>query len=449
MAVPDFGLTLGQREESFDDFTLRLSLTSTGKTALEWLKPDGKLQKSVPAFVKQSKKHSDHLKKIRDLAKQVQKYSTAQRDRIDRSYLEERSWSYEEFLKLYHQHGLVSFLARRLIWIFEIDGVQSSAMWRDDRWLDQGGEEVRKVDQANRVLLWHPLLAEQEQVLDWRERLQEWEVQQPMKQAYREVYLLTDAEVTTGTYSNRMAAHILKQHQFNALAGIRGWKYTLMGAFDGDGDQFASKPLPTHDLVVQYWINSIHSDNEWTDAGIYHYIATDQVRFTRLGEPVNLVDIPKMVLSEVLRDVDLFVGVCSVGNDPEWRDGGVRGYADYWSSYSFGDLSEVAKTRSTVLEDLLPRLKIRNVARIDGKFLRVKGTLREYKIHIGSTNILMEPNDQYLCIVPARSSDRAADKLFLPFEGDRGLSLIISKATLLAADHKITDETILSQINGK
>ncbi|EDY83091.1 hypothetical protein VDG1235_2715 [Verrucomicrobiia bacterium DG1235] len=58
----------------------------------------------------------------------------------------------------------------------------------------------------------------------------------------------------------------------------------------------------------------------------------------------------------------------------------------------------------------------------------------------------MEPNDQYLCIVPARNVDKSTDKLYLPFEGDRGLSMIISKAVLLAEDNKITDKTILSQI---
>jgi hypothetical protein len=155
-----------------------------------------------------------------------------------------------------------------------------------------------------------------------------------------------------------------------------------------------------------------------------------------------------LILSEILRDVDLFVGVCSVGNDPEWRDnGGLPQYRDYWTSYSFGDLTAVAKTRKQILEKLLPRLKINKVSSIDGKFLRVKGTKRTYKIHIGSTNILMEPNDQYLCIVPARGKDKNTDSLFLPFEGDRGLSLVLSKAFLLAADDKITDTTILSQIN--
>ena len=173
------------------------------------------------------------------------------------------------------------------------------------------------------------------------------------------------------------------------------------------------------------------------------------MRFVDENEEVkDLIEIPKIVLSEIMRDVDLFVGVASVGNDPEWRDnGGLPQYRDYWTSYSFGDLNEVAKTRKGILEKLVPRLKINKVANIDGKFLKIKGTKRVYKIHIGSTNILMEPNDQYLCIVPARGKDKNTEDVFLPFEGDRGLSLILSKAFLLAADDKIDDQTILSQIN--
>ena len=79
----------------------------------------------------------------------------------------------------------------------------------------------------------------------------------------------------------------------------------------------------------------------------------------------------------------------------------------------------------------------------------VKGKLRTYKIHIGSTNILMEPNDQYLCSVPDRSQKNHTENLFLPFEGDNGLSIILSKAFLLADDERITDSTITSQIKRK
>ena len=191
-------------------------------------------------------------------------------------------------------------------------------------------------------------------------------------------------------------------------------------------------------------------EQSYTDAGIYFYVSTDQVRFHHLEEsnnPIELINIPPRVFSEVLRDVDLFVGVASVGNDPTWQDnGGLPRYYQYWQSYSFGDLSEVAKTRKAVLETLLPRLKIGKVAHIDGNFLVVQGKLRTYKIHIGSTNILMLPDDQYLCIVPDRSKKDVTDKLFIPFEGDNALSVVLSKAMLLADDDKITDSTITSQI---
>jgi hypothetical protein len=77
-----------------------------------------------------------------------------------------------------------------------------------------------------------------------------------------------------------------------------------------------------------------------------------------------------------------------------------------------------------------------------------RGDVRTYKIHLGSGNILMEPNDQYLCIVPARGigSGGPASKVFLPFEGDGTLAIILSKAFLLAEDSKIRDPTILQQI---
>jgi hypothetical protein len=56
----------------------------------------------------------------------------------------------------------------------------------------------------------------------------------------------------------------------------------------------------------------------------------------------------------------------------------------------------------------------------------------------------MDPGDVYLCIVTARKRDA---RLFLPFEEDGRLALILGKALLLAHDNKITDESILQQIN--
>jgi hypothetical protein len=83
------------------------------------------------------------------------------------------------------------------------------------------------------------------------------------------------------------------------------------------------------------------------------------------------------------------------------------------------------------------------------KFLRVAGHTRAYRIHLGSGNILMEPNDQYLCIVPDRRTDDRGNQIFLPFDGDRTLSPILGKALILAYDTKITDPTIVSQIRSR
>jgi hypothetical protein len=79
----------------------------------------------------------------------------------------------------------------------------------------------------------------------------------------------------------------------------------------------------------------------------------------------------------------------------------------------------------------------------------VKGDIREYKIHLGSGNIQMEPNNQYLCIVAKQSASKAGDKIMLPFEGDGTMSIILSKAFMLAEDKKITDPSIISQITLK
>jgi len=146
-----------------------------------------------------------------------------------------------------------------------------------------------------------------------------------------------------------------------------------------------------------------------------------------------------------MRDVDLYVGVTSIGNDPNWQDGGDEGMDDYWRNYSFAELSESSKIRKEVLQNLVPRLKIASRCSFSGRYLVVKGDLRIYKIHIGSGNILMEPNDQYLCIVPNRKEEKG-QKIFLPFEGDQMLSIIISKAMMLAEDRKIKDASILSQL---
>ncbi|MFF7261267.1 hypothetical protein ACFZCL_13405 [Streptomyces sp. NPDC008159] len=66
-------------------------------------------------------------------------------------------------------------------------------------------------------------------------------------------------------------------------------------------------------------------------------------------------------------------------------------------------------------------------------------------------SVLGSPQERFLCGVPksalvAADGNRTAQTGCLPYEGDRMLAVILSKAMLLAKDTEITDPTILSQL---
>lgn len=434
--VPHFDFNSHRAKEfTYGNITAKISITTYNTVSLEW-SVDQKSQKSVPAQMKTA--HATELKALQKQVKEIKETLSAQIKRVETFYLAERTWNFKDWNPVFHEHGLMLAISRPLIWEFILDDKKIPLMFIDDVWKDENDQIVDFSGQNPCLSLWHPINASADSVMKWRQILQKYKIAQPIKQAYREVYILTEAEANTRTYSNRFAAHILKNYQFGALCKLRNWKG--FNQFHGGGTPELT--IKNHKIKVQYYVDFAHYDNSG------QYLTTDQVRFYKNNEQMDLVDVPKILFSEALRDVDMFVGVSSIGNDAAWRDGGHQFGQDYWQSYSFGDLSEVAKTRKEILTGILPKLKISKVSHIDGNFLVVKGKIRTYKIHLGSTNILMEPNNQYLCIVQDRSSSAGA-KLFIPFEGDEGLSIIISKALLLAEDDKISDSSIVSQIKMK
>jgi hypothetical protein len=468
LSVPTYGLTeVGFRRESFGGYTGEIAIQG-GELQVLWFQADGRPQASIPKTVKQDR--SEALKEFLQAGKDIRRMLPAQGARLDNAYLEAKRWKYPVWRERYLDHPLVGTLARRLIWKFSRGDRAASGIWWSGGIAGSDGRPLDWLDGETQVELWHPIFVNPEQVLSWRTWLEQNQVRQPFKQAHREIYLLTDAERETGVYSNRFAAHVIKQHQFHALCGQRGWANRLRLMVD-DLCPPATRPLPAWNLRAEFWVESIGDQFavDTTPNGAFLYLSTDQVRFYRTGasqntvhamgggysaahrtgisEPLPLEEIPPLVLSEILRDVDLFVGVASVGNDPNWIDGGREPrYHDYWNHFSFGELSETAKTRSEILRQLVPRLKIGPRCTLSDRFLIVKGDLRTYKIHLGSGNILMEPNDQYLCIVPRSVGNSGRERIFLPFEGDQMLSVILSKAFLLAEDKQITDATIRRQI---
>ena len=93
----------------------------------------------------------------------------------------------------------------------------------------------------------------------------------------------------------------------------------------------------------------------------------------------------------------------------------------------------------------MPKLKIADRCRIDGRHVVVDGRLHSYRIHLGSAAVQREADSQHVCILPKVGGSRAYQR-FLPFDDDPILAEILSKTFLLAEDDQIKDQVIWQQI---
>ncbi|NIK60113.1 DUF4132 domain-containing protein [Kribbella shirazensis] len=404
-------------------------------------------RKSVPPDVKQA--DAEGLAAIRDELKAIRKTIAGERVRLDGLMATDRRWPLDDWRTWYLDHPITGRMTRTLVWVFSTpEGPDVVGIPLDARTaVTSSGEQVELPPDAD-VRLWHPIHATADDVRAWRRYLLEHQLVQPFKQAFRELYVLTPAEEQTRVYSNRFAGHVFGQVQARALMKGRGWSPVAVAWWDDGVDNgVARRTFDWAGIRAEFYFDPIH-DQEPTTTDLYPYCTSDQVRFVdvRTDDTLELTAVPPLVLTEALRDVDLFVGVTSIGADPEWLDRGTeRRFEAYWHTFGFGELSAAGEIRREVLQQLVPRLAIADRCEFEDRYLTVRGDLRTYRIHLGSGNILMSPNDQYLCIVAAR--DGQAQKLFLPFDDDPVLSLVLSKAFLLANDTAIEDPTITAQIN--
>ncbi|GAA2190510.1 DUF4132 domain-containing protein [Micromonospora lupini] len=405
---------------------------------------DGVPLNGVPAQVKQA--HGDELVWLRDAVKRVGATLVSERQRVEGLLSEERTWSYPDWSSRFLDHPVTATFGRRLLWETGGDGQRWTAglpRCEPDGWtlVDRAGQTLP----PGRIRLWHPARADTADVLAWREHLLAAGLTQPFKQVFREVYLRTPAEEKTHTYSNRFAAHILRYRQANALLRARGWQAGYLGTWDGGYESEATKVFGGGAWRASF--DHALVDNPDPDRYDVEYCSTDQVRFAcRDGsawQPAPIVDVPPMVFTEAMRDVDLFVGVTSIATDPQWADRGEDRFSAYWRRAVVAELTPSAQVRRDALARLLPRMAIADRVELSDRHLRVRGNLRAYRIHLGSGNVMVEPDDSYLCIVAARER---TGRLHLPFDDDPMLSTILSKAIMLAADDKITDTTVLAQL---
>jgi hypothetical protein len=440
LAVPTFGLDAdGRRDEPLGDggWTAIVALERSGVT-VTFSHPSKRAPKSVPAEVKSLAEWRALKKTIGEIEQRV----GLERTRLERYYLARRELSLGDLRARALTHPVVGHVARRLLWSVAEPGRPTRVgLWRKGRLADLANEAF--ADDDARVSLWHPLGAAADDLAVWQDLLEEEAIVQPWKQVHREVYALTADEEQTRVYSNRFAGHIVRQHQFAALANARGWTFRLMGAFDSHNTPTLALPMwgLEVDLHVDY---PEDADAATSGAGIYLHISTDRVVFRRAGEadPLPLDEVPPLVFSEVMRDVDLLVGVSTIGADPKWADDRDSPLFAYWRDAALGALGPSAASRRAVVARLLRRLPNADRFSVDDRFLRVRGALRSYRVHLGSGMVLLDPTDRPLT-VEARPSG-----LTLPFEGDARLEAILDTALTLVADDRIRDAVFREAIGG-
>ena len=140
---------------------------------------------------------------------------------------------------------------------------------------------------------------------------------------------------------------------------------------------------------------------------------------------MKIAEVPDIIFSEVMRDVDLAVSVAHVGGvDPEMSHSTVE-------------------MRRAIAEFSCKLFKLDNVSFTDSHAL-IKGTRAEYSVHLGS-GVIHQRGGVMLNVLPVHSQKRG--RIFLPFvDDDPKTAEVITKIVMFAEDKKIKDPYILEQL---
>ena len=458
LAAPSYSLDAeGKREVAVGETRSTLSLSPDGQVGVAWCNAEGEALKSLPSRIK--KEFPKEAKSVSALSKELEQAYGAQRYRLESAFVQPRVLTLGHWRRYFVDHPLLGFLGRRLIWIFSDDlGWEHAGLCfrgPDGQVRDARGEPL-DISRATKVRLWHPLASEASEVRQWRQRVFELGMRQPFRQAYREIYEVTDDERQTSVYSNRFAGILMRQHQFSGLCRAKGWSYRLMGA-GFDGFNVPTKLLPAWNMQAEFYVD-LPSDrkpelaqsalSETSTAGINLFLSSDQVRFYRDQREIAIVDVPAIVYSEVMRDVDLFTIVSAVGEDEQWSDQGDRGTGLRGTHMDREELSALMALRIEMIARVLPLTPIAAQCKIEKGWLEVRGQLGTYRIQITWGEILRVTDSGYRRIViPQKLLDKVPlDFGAFPLELDHRAEKVLREAYLLANDWHIDLPDLIRQL---
>ncbi len=387
--------------------TVSLDIDSMGKTSLKTIKA-GKPLADVPAALKKDplilalRAVKDALNEQQGRIRKGLEDAMPRGDAFEVRELEELS-----------RHPVIRPLLANLVFIFDQKGGTTLGFYQKQQLADTQGKTTPLKD-TDRLRLAHCTdLHTSQQWSAWQKYLFEHRLAQPFKQVFRELYLPTDEE-RTALDTQRWAGHKVQKSQAAALLKTRGW---TVDRYEG-----MQKVFHAHDLIAR-----LHAVADWFNAGYAETPVLGGLQFVRrrTGEAVALGQVPLLLFSETLRDIDLIVSVANVGG------------VDIEASLSTIEL------RRVLVEETARLFGLQNV-RLERNHALIKGRLGEYVLHLGSGGVSQMPGGA-LSVQVSMAQERG--RLFLPFvDEDPRTVEILSKLLLFANDQDIKDPGILAQM---
>ncbi|REE91300.1 uncharacterized protein DUF4132 [Paenibacillus taihuensis] len=390
-----------------EDWQLQLALDASGKTMLQVAKA-GKPVSKLPDKLKKN----ETVLQLKEVQKKLKDQYSRSREALERAMVTEEPFTFEE-LRIIQENRVIAPLIQALVFKSgeELGYLTGGGL------LDPDGVETQLGD-SDLVWVAHPvhLFMSGTWALYQREMMARQTVQ-PFKQVFRELYLPNEDELLKGTTSSRYAGHQIQPRKAAALLKSRLWTVSY--------EEGLQKVFHKQDVIA-----TMYAMADWFSPAEVEAPTIESVAYysRRTGKPLHVSEIPPVLFSEIMRDIDLVVSVAHVGGvDPE------------------ASLSTV-EMRAALVRELLPLLKLDNVT-IKGSQAFIVGALGEYTVHLGS-GIVHRQAAGALNIIPVHSQQRG--RLFLPFvDEDPRTAEVISKVLLLAEDRKIKDPAILQQLQDR
>ena len=390
-------------EQIIEGVSFEISLDENGKATLICAK-DGKTLKSVPAKLKKN----ETVVALTDMVKTLTEQYRRTRVMLERAMEDSTAFTFGELSAL-SAHPVVYPMLKNLV-LISGDAVGFLA----DNGLVNDKGHIQTLDDSAEIKIAHPFdLYKKGCWRAYQKYLFENKITQAFRQIFRELYVKT-AEEMDMFHSLRYAGNQIQPAKTVGALKSRRWIADIE-----DGLQ---KVYYKENIVAQ-----IYALADWFSPADIEAPTLEWVCFTnrKTGEEIKISDIPDIIFSEVMRDVDLAVSVAHAGGvDPE-------------TSHSTMEM------RAAILSFVLPMFRIANV-KVEGHHAIVNGKLAEYSIHLGS-GVVHQLGGAMIPVLPIHSQHKG--KIFLPFvDDDPKTAEIISKVLLFAEDDKIMDPIILSNI---